>query len=118
MGVNTLGFRFPQHRTFFLMDPDCVPVSKSIPTEMTRQWLDVVARSGATLFISADPAEVTAAEKGLLKTALAAAARIQPQAEPLDWMETASPERWRLGDKVTRFTWFGEEGVEFFSKWA
>jgi alpha-galactosidase len=66
------------------------------------------------LFISADPAEVTSEEKGLLKTALAAAARIQPEAEPLDWMETTTPERWRLGGKTARFSWFGEEGVDFF----
>ena len=100
MGVNTLGFRLPQHRAFFLVDPDCAPVSKSVPLAMTRQWLDVVARSGAALFISADPADVTPEEKGLLKTALTAAARIQPEAEPLDWMETTSPERWRLGGKT------------------
>jgi len=114
MGVNTLGFRLPQHRAFFLVDPDCAPVSKSVPLALARQWLDVVARSGAVLFISADPAEVTPEEKGLLKTALAAAARIQPEAEPLDWMETTTPERWRLGEKAARFSWFGEEGVDFF----
>jgi alpha-galactosidase len=116
MGVNTLGFRLPQHRTFFLVDPDCAPVSKSVPLAMTRQWLDVVAQSGAVLFISADPAEVTPEEKGLLKTALTAAARIQPEAEPLDWMETTSPARWQLGGKIARFTWFGKEGVDFFPK--
>ena len=83
---------------------------------MTRQWLDVVARSGASLFISADPAEVTAEDKSMLKKALAAAARNQPPAEPLDWMETTSPAHWRLGGKTTTFTWFGTEGVDFFPK--
>jgi len=116
MGVNTLGFRLPQHRTFFLVDPDCTPVTKSVPLAMTRQWLVVVARSGAVLFISVDPESVTAEEKGLLKTALTAAARIQPEAEPLDWMETTSPECWRLGGKAERFMWFGKEGVDFFPK--
>jgi alpha-galactosidase len=114
MGVNTLGFRLPQHRTFFLADPDCAPLSKSVPLAMTRQWLEVVARSGAALFISADPAHVTLEEKSLLKTALSAAARIQPEAEPLDWMETTSPARWRLGEDTARFTWFEKEGVDFF----
>lgn len=114
MGVNTLGFRLPQHRTFFLIDPDCAPVSKSVPLAMTRQWLAVVARSGAALFISADPAVVTAEEKSLLKTALTAAARTQPQAEPLDWMDSTSPGRWRLGEETARFAWFGTEGVDFF----
>jgi alpha-galactosidase len=114
MGVNTLGFRLPQHRAFFLVDPDCAPLSKSLPLALARQWLDAVARSGAVLFISADPAHVTAEEKSLLKTALSTAARIQPEAEPLDWMDTTSPGRWRLGGEVARFTWFGKEGVDFF----
>jgi alpha-galactosidase len=114
MGVNTLAFRLPQHRTFFLVDPDCAPLSKSVPLAMTQQWLDLVARSGTVLFISADPAHVTPEEKRLLKTALAAAARIQPEAQPLDWMETTTPERWRLGGKTASFTWFGKEGVDFF----
>jgi alpha-galactosidase len=116
MGVNTLGFRLPQHRAFFLVDPDCAPVSKSVPLAMTRQWLDVVARSGASLFISAEPGEVTPEEKTLLKAALANAARIQPEAEPLDWMETTSPRRWRLGGETAHFTWFDNEGVNFFPK--
>jgi alpha-galactosidase len=115
MGVNTLAFRLPQHRNFFLVDPDCAPVSKSVPLEMTRQWLDVVARSGAALFISADPSDVTSEEKALLKTALTTAAQIQPEAEPLDWMETTSPGRWRLGGKTANFNWFGAKGVDFFS---
>ena len=116
MGVNTLAFRLPQHRAFFLADPDCAPISRSVPPEMTRQWFDLVARSGTALFISANPAEVTAEEKSMMKAALATAARIQPEAEPLDWMETTSPERWRLGGKTARFSWFGKEGVDFFPK--
>jgi alpha-galactosidase len=116
MGVNTLGFRLPQHRTFFLADPDCAPVSKSVPLAMTCQWLDVVSRSGAALFISADPANVTPEEKSLLKTALTAAARTQPEAEPLDWMETTSPARWKLGGETEHFTWFEKEGADLFPK--
>jgi alpha-galactosidase len=114
MGVNTLGFRLPQHRAFFLVDPDCAPLSRSLPLALARQWLDVVARSGAALFISADPAHISAEEKDLLKAALSTAARIQPEAEALDWMDTTTPRRWRLGGEVARFTWFGKEGVDFF----
>jgi alpha-galactosidase len=114
MGVNTLGFRLPQHRTFFLADPDCATLARPVPLAMTRQWLDLVARSGAALFISADPRQVTPEEKALLKTALAAAARVQPAAEPLDWMETTSPQHWRLGGKLASFNWFPAEGVDFF----
>jgi alpha-galactosidase len=116
MGVNTLAFRLPQHRTFFLVDPDCAPITKSVPIEMARQWLDLVARSGTVLFVSTDPATVSPTEKALLKNALALAARIQPEAAPLGWMETMFPDRWRLGDILTKFSWYEKEGVDYFSK--
>src|SRR5208282_5764260 len=69
MGVNTLAFRLPQHRAFFTIDADCVAVTKAVSWELTRQWLDVVARSGTALFISA-ATEATGEEQ---KTALAEA---------------------------------------------
>jgi alpha-galactosidase len=116
MGVNALGFRLPQHRAFFLADPDCVPVTKAVPLDMTRQWLNLVTKSGTALFISADPSTVTADEKQMLKTALASAARIQPEVEPLDWMETMSPKRWHLGGRIVSFEWFGEQGANPFSQ--
>jgi alpha-galactosidase len=116
MGVNALGFRLPQHRAFFLADPDCVPVTKAIPVDMTRQWLNLVTKSGTALFISADPLTVTAEEKQMLKSALASAASIQPEAEPLDWMETMSPKRWHQGGEITSFEWFGENGANPFSQ--
>ena len=46
--------------------------------ELTRQWLDLVARSGTALFISADPATLAAAQKPALKAALAEAANQRP----------------------------------------
>lgn len=116
MGVNALGFRLPQHRAFFLADPDCVPFTKAVPLSMTRQWLDLVSKSGTTLFISADPTTATTEEKQLLKAALADAARVQPEAEPLDWMDTMTPKRWRLGGKIQAFDWFGGEGANPFAQ--
>ncbi len=113
MGVNTLSFRLPQHRRFFLADPDCAALSESVPLELSRQWLNLVARSGTALFISADPARVTAEEKGLLKEALSAASHIQPQAQAVDWMETMTPRRWQFGNGMAGFDWFGKEGVDF-----
>ena len=116
MGVNTLAFRLPQHPAFFLAGPRLRADLEKRPDGMTRQWMELVAKSGAGLFISADPAKVTPEEKDLLKSALTTAAEFPPQAEPLDWMETTAPERWRLGDKTARFTWFGKEGVDPFAK--
>ena len=110
MGVNTLAFRMPQHNAFFAADPDCVPITRDIPWELTRQWLDLVARSGTALFISADPAAVQPEHKPALKAALAEAAKGQVlPAVPLDWMDTTTPERWLLGGKETRFNWYQDE---------
>ena len=109
MGVNTLAFRMAQHNTFFAADADCVPVTASIPWELTRQWLDLVTRSATALFVSADPAILTAREKSALKTAFALAARPQPGAEPLDWMRTTVPEHWRIGGKPVDFHWYDDE---------
>jgi len=106
MGVNTLAFRLPQHNTFFAADPDCVPVTREIPWELTRQWLDLVARSGTALFISADPATVPPEHKAEIQVALAEASLPQPPGEPLDWMDTTTPERWKLDGKEVRYNWY------------
>ena len=50
MGVNTLGFRLPQHNTFYAADGDCVGLTKDVPWDKNRQWLQLLAGSGAPLF--------------------------------------------------------------------
>jgi len=40
-----------------------------------------------------------------LREAMAIAAQPQPVAEPLDWMETRLPKRWRLMEKTMEFEW-------------
>jgi alpha-galactosidase len=109
MGVNTLAFRLPQHNAFFAADADCVPLTREIPWNLTRQWLDLVARSGTALFISADPAAVQPDQKPALKAALAAAARVQEAGVPLDWMDTTTPEHWRLDGEEVRFDWYQQD---------
>jgi alpha-galactosidase len=109
MGVNSLAFRIAQHNTFFAADADCVPITREIPWGLTKQGLDLVARSGTALFISADPAVVTAEQKPALKAALAAAAVAREPGVPLDWMDTTVPARWRLDGKVVDYDWYQEE---------
>ena len=55
MGINTLAFRSPQQGNFFDMDADCVGLTNAIPWSLNRQWLDLLARSGTPLFVSAAP---------------------------------------------------------------
>ncbi|QOY91961.1 hypothetical protein IRI77_09880 [Paludibaculum fermentans] len=110
MGVNTLAFRATQQDTFFGADADCVPITPEVPWALTARWLDLVARSGTPLFVSADPRTLTPEVKIAVKAALASAARKQPLAEPLDWMETTTPGRWRIQGKVVEYDWYGPEG--------
>jgi len=114
MGVNTLAFRGPQHRAFFDLDADCAPITPQVPWDLATQWLDLVARSGTALFVSPDPAAVTVSSKQALRRAFAAAAQPRELAEPLDWMETTTPGRWRIDGSAKEYGWYGPEGASPF----
>lgn len=107
MGVNCLAFRAPQQGTFYLADPDCMGLAEAgaIPWEKNRQWLDLAARSGMPLFISVRRGALDPDQMQALREAMAIAARPQPVAEPLDWMETLRPRRWKLMGKTAEFEW-------------
>lgn len=113
MGVNSLAFRLPQHGTFWAADADCVGLRPDISWEENRQWLDVLARSGTALFVSADPAAVGPAQKAALRDAFAVAARPVPPAEPVDWLDTTCPRVWRFGDKEVTYDWHPFPGSAF-----
>jgi alpha-galactosidase len=107
MGINCLAFRAPQHGTFFAVDADCAGQvrANSVPWEQNRQWLDLLARSGTPLFVSFPRDSVRPEQEQALRVALAAASRWQPVGEPLDWLETRTPARWRLADEEHVFSW-------------
>ena len=111
MGVNTLGFRAVHHGAFYAADPDCVGVTTAVPWEFNRRWLDLVARSGMPLFTSLAPDALGAEQRRDLRAALALAARPQPLGEPLDWLETTWPTRWRLMNDERTYDWLGPDGV-------
>jgi alpha-galactosidase len=105
MGVNTLAFRLPQHNKFYAIDADCVGLTTKIEWSRNKQWLDLLAQSGSPLFISAQPEAIGAAQKAAIKTAFAQAAKVQPLGEPLDWMTSTEPTKWKLNNKVVDFSW-------------
>ncbi|HEX5323593.1 MAG TPA: hypothetical protein VFW40_07390, partial [Capsulimonadaceae bacterium] len=114
MGVNTLAFRMPQHDTFFAADADCVGLTKTVPWELNRQWLDLVAKSGTPLFVSADPDAVGPEQRAALTEAFALAAQTTTPAEPLDWLETTSPRHWRFaGSEEITYDWSPFPGSSF-----
>jgi alpha-galactosidase len=105
MGVNTLGFRLPQHNTFYAADGDCVGLTTRIPWGKNKQWLKLLAESGAPLFISADPKALGEEQKKAVRESFTAAARVQPVGEPLDWMTNQRPQEWKLNGTQVHFDW-------------
>jgi alpha-galactosidase len=105
MGVNTLGFRLPQHNTFYAADGDCVGLTTRVPWEKNKQWLRLLAESSAPLFISAQPEALGQEQKQYIREAFKAAAKVQPLAEPLDWMTNPRPEQWILNGERVTFYW-------------
>ncbi len=70
MGVNTLGFRLPQHNSFYAADGDCVGLTTKIPWEKNKQWMQLLAESSAPLFISAQPEALGEEQKKAVKKKL------------------------------------------------
>ena len=107
MGVNTLGYRLPQHGTFFACDADCAAHTEQTPWEFDRQYLDLVARSGTALFISVDPRTVQPEQKAAFRVAMqtALSGGAPGGCEPLDWLHTTAPRVWRMGDERVAYHW-------------
>ena len=103
MGINTLAFRMPQNNTFFACDADCVGLTHAIPWELNRQWLELLAKSGTPLFVSADPKAVGPEQAAALREAFTLAATVLPEGEPMDWMHTTCPRRWKFGQEEKIF---------------
>ncbi len=116
MGVNTLAFRLPQNKTFFVQDADCVALTHAVGWRETMQWLDVVARSGSALIFSPEPGAVSDEQRSVVRDALQASLAATA-AEPLDWMQSSAPERWRFsatGSREVRYQWNWLEGASPF----
>ncbi len=114
MGVNTLAFRGPQHDAFFAADADCAAITPLVPWSMASRWLDLLASSGTPLFVSADPKAMGPKQKQALKRAFATASAVLPLAEPVDWMDSTTPSRWRFGGRSAEYDWYGPEGSSPF----
>lgn len=105
MGVNTLAFRSLQHGTFYACDGDCLGLTTKISWARNKQWLELVAKSGTPLFISAQAEAVGPEQKIAIKGAFKLASQNLPVAEPLDWMENNFPKKWNLNNKIENFDW-------------
>lgn len=115
MGVNTLAFRAAQHEAFYAADPDIAAITRQHPWPQGRLWLRLLGESGMPVFVSPEIEAVTPEAKKALAEAFAATAAAPPVAEPLDWLETVCPRRWRLRGRVAQFDWSTADGPWPFS---
>jgi alpha-galactosidase len=105
MGVNTLAFRGLTHNLFYAADGDCVGLTKKVDWSKNKQWMELLAKSGTPLFISAQPEAVGEPQKQTIRECLALASQELPVGEPLDWLESPTPSKWKLNGKVEEFNW-------------
>lgn len=105
MGVNTLAFRSVQQGHFYSADGDCVGLTTKIPWSKNKQWMELVAKSGTPLFISAQPEATGTEQKTFIKECFRTASQSLHVGEPLDWMENQLPKKWKLNGKIEEFNW-------------
>ncbi|MGA7858442.1 MAG: hypothetical protein WCA11_10975 [Terracidiphilus sp.] len=111
MGVNTLAYRLPQHSAFFQLDADCVGITKDVPWKKTKLWLDVVARSKTTLFISPDEGQVQAEQRRAIREAFDLVTSNSVAAVPADFFHDTTPEDWKSDTSLEHYPWCGDEGA-------
>ena len=111
MGVNTIAFRLPQHRSFFVADGDCVAVTQAVPWPETAQWLRFVAASGTALFVSVEKNAMGGEQKRALTEAFALASASPSLATAADWFESTTPQHW----PGSNFNWCESDGAWPFS---
>lgn len=110
MGINTLAFRLPQHRTFYDVDADCVGIAGNIPWKLNRQWAEVLAESGTSLFISVKPGILNEQEKEELRKIMVKASVQDSHKIPVDWEYNDCPEIWADEQEQVEYNWFEDGG--------
>lgn len=116
MGINTLAFRLPQHRAFFVLDPDCVGITAAIPWEANRQWLDLVAQTGTALFVSLGEGSRNPEHAKEIQRAFYLASRGGAGAKPVTHLKESTPQTWtneRSGaaPRELHYDWCLEQGA-------
>lgn len=112
-GPNAVGMRAIQHGVFFAVDGDVVawndcssvPIHRPIPWRLNRQWLDLLARSGTSTFLSWNRRDAKEGDVDFIADSLVRASEPQGECEPLDWTTQSSPRRWRFGDETAEYDW-------------
>lgn len=110
-GVNTLAFRMAQHGAFYDVDADCMGIMETMPWTYNRQWGELLSLSGTPMFVSVKPDTLGEDEERELSRFLCDNAQRRAPAQPLDWQETALPQKWLLDGKERDFSWYEPWGL-------
>jgi alpha-galactosidase len=116
-GVNALAHRISQHRTFSHVDPDCVAITSAVSWKQTSQWMDLVARSGTSFFLSPEPTSMTPEIKSATRDAMLLASQ-EGSGFPLHPTSGTTPEEWQfssLARASRRYDWCGTDGASPFA---
>ncbi|MCB2356471.1 glycoside hydrolase family 36 protein [Clostridium estertheticum] len=113
IGINTLAFRLPQHKTFYDVDADCVGIAGNIDWEFNKQWADVLAESGTPLFLSAKPYLLNETEEEELRQIMIKASKQEHHKIPTDWKDTDCPEVWKEGECKKEYHWYEKSGLHY-----
>ena len=116
-GVNSLSHRVAQHRTFSHIDPDCVAITPDVGWKETSQWMDVVARSGTSLFFSPEPTSITPEVRSAMKDAMALVVQ-EGSGCPSHPTRGTTPEEWQFSHPSgvsRRYDWCSAGDVSPFS---
>lgn len=76
------------------MDPDCPAFTPDTPVEMNLRFMELARMSGRVLTASVTPGLLDREQKERVKAAFRTAASGKSM-EPLDWMDTLCPARYR-----------------------
>lgn len=112
-GINTLAFRYHQHKAFFHIDADCVCVTKLNPWDKYQDFVDVYARSSSPFFASIAPDAITDDVEAKMKEAYALASKQECSFKPLDWFDTVYPEQYLLNGEKVKYTWMRNFGKKW-----
>ena len=108
--VNAISFLGAHQGNFYALDLSIAEVHGSAHDRVMADWIRMLGESGTTLFSSVDPAGLGVEEWTLLRDAYGFAALEWPVAEPLDWMNSVCPRKWRLREEKVEFDWSTLDG--------
>ena len=116
MGVNSLAFRMPQNRRFYLCDADCIGITDKIDWSENRKWLQLLSQSGTPLFISCSPDELDAGQVEDLRVGVKNALDTHRDAVPSSWEGQTYPSVWdaQAGEQI--INWY-KVPREFPAQW-